>query len=706
MNKVAQSAAEILWRWRILFAVACLIVTAIAASQLMSLSVSNSLEIWYPQDAAELVNYRKFQQKYGNDEIVVVAVSSPPDADFRGDAGIVLIGDITDLLLDIEGVATVTSMVTVPESLAEARGRLLSADGKTTALVVQMMSGDQFEVRRHQILLDINAAIETFGFDSRVAGFGVVYDGLNEASTTGSATLLLLAHSLMFVLLLLFFQRPVPVLVTLLAVGIAMLWTMGLYAALGRQLNMVTMALPTLVLVIGIADCVHLLRSVARQENSGSRQDRVTNGLGQVLGPCFVTSITTAAGFLALTTSSLPVVRDLGLFGAVGMLAAFVSSFVFCTLGLSWQSCEPKINQSRLDRLARKMAALAAEAPWKTVSAFTLLLILAGVGMSRLETDTNSIGYLQENHKIRRDSDFIESRIGPYVPLDFTVTATGSILSGEALDAVQAWQVKVTAMDEVGWSWSLLDALAVKRGERPSIIGETVISTRFERVRTFSPVTTAAMISADNELRISFGVPIMSARTMQALISRIESAAELPDNLSLRPAGYSPLYTRIVDEIVRSQVQGFSAAILMILALLAIAMRSTKRVLLAIPANIIPVVLTLGLMGFTGIPLDVATATIATVILGLVVDDTVHILRPANGRGLQASLMHAVDRSGGTLLLTSLTLAAGFLVLWFAQIRSIAWFGALTSFAMLVAIATDLLLLPALAKLFGGPARS
>ena len=144
----------------------------------------------------------------------------------------------------------------------------------------------------------------------------------------------------------------------------------------------------------------------------------------------------------------------------------------------------------------------------------------------------------------------------------------------------------------------------------------------------------------------------------------------------------------------------------MILALLAIAMRSTKRVLLAIPANIIPVVLTLGLMGLTGIPLDVATATIATVILGLVVDDTVHILRPANGRGLQASLMHAVDRSGGTLLLTSLILAAGFLVLWFAQIRSIAWFGALTSFAMLVAIATDLLLLPALARLFGSPARS
>jgi len=364
MNKLAQTSAEILWRWRVLFATGCLLVTIFAVMQLASLTVSNSLEIWYPQDAVELVNYRKFQQTYGNDEIVVVAVSSSAGEGFAGEAGIELIGEMTDRLLEIEGVATVTSVVTVPESLAEARGRLLSADGETTAIIVQMMSGDEFEVRRHQILLDINSAIDSFGFDSRLAGFGVVYDGLNEASTTGAATLLLLAHSLMFVLLLLFFRRPVPVLVTLLAVGIATLWTMGLYAGLGRQLNMVTMALPTLVLVIGIADCVHLLRSVARQDSAGSRQERVISGVAQVLGPCFVTSITTAAGFLALTTSSLPVVQDLGLFGAVGMLAAFITSFVLCTLGLSWQSCEPKIKQSRLDSLARRLSKHAADAPW------------------------------------------------------------------------------------------------------------------------------------------------------------------------------------------------------------------------------------------------------------------------------------------------------------------------------------------------------
>ena len=104
-------------------------------------------------------------------------------------------------------------------------------------------------------------------------------------------------------------------------------------------------------------------------------------------------------------------------------------------------------------------------------------------------------------------------------------------------------------------------------------------------------------------------------------------------------------------------------------------------------------------MGLTGIPLDVASATIATVILGLVVDDTVHILRPSGSGGINDSLKIAADTAGGTLLMTTIVLALGFLVLGLAEIRSVAWFGTLTSFAMITAILADLLLLPALASI-------
>lgn len=690
-------AAKFIWRWRFALSALCLGLSLLAASQLTSLAVSNSLEIWYPADDPELLNYRQFQQTYGNDELVVAAVSNIDG--FASEVGIELLGSLTDDLLDIDGVATVTSLVTVPQSLGEARGRLLSDDGKTTALVLQMMVGEEFELRRHQILKDIAQAIEAHEMEARLAGYGIVFDALNEESTTGTTSLLLYAHGLMILLLAFLFRKWGAVAITLLAVGNATLWTMGLYVVLGQKLNMITMVLPTLVLVIGIADCVHLLRSVAKQDRKLPQPERVVQGLATVIGPCLLTSVTTAAGFMALTTSGLPVVQSLGWFGGVGMMAAYITSMIICTAGLSWRGAEPKTAASKLDAIAAGLFGVATRFPRSIIATFIVVLIVAGYGLSQLETDTNSIGYLKKSHKVRKDSDFIEATIGPYVPLEFTVRARGDIVQGDNLDVIQQWQLDVVQMNDVGWSWSLVDALGIKRDEHPSSLAADTLRQRLARIRQFSPVTTAAMLAGQSELRISFGIPIMSAGSIRSLIAGIVAKADFPPHLELKPAGYSPLYTRIVDELVWSQVRGFSAAIVLIVLLLGMAMRSWRRILLALPANAIPVALTLGVMGLTGIPLDVASATIATVILGLVVDDTVHILKPSGSSGINDSLKIAANTAGGTLLMTTIVLALGFLVLGFAEIRSVAWFGTLTSFAMIAAILTDLLFLPALASI-------
>lgn len=664
------------------------------------LTVSNSLEIWYPEHDPELIRYREFQSQYGSDELVVVAVTS--DAGFDHEDGDVLLAALTDGLFDIDGVATVSSRITVPTSLRDARGRLLSDDGKTSVIVVQMMAGPGIEAERHRILGEIRTVLEASGLPFHLAGYGVIYDALNAESTAGAASLIIAAHALMIALLWFFFRKPGPVLVTILAVGVATTWTMGLYAALGRQLNMVTMALPTLVLVIGIADCVHLLRAVARQPPHLPRAERVIRALSGVLAPCLVTSVTTAAGFLALTTSSLPIVRHLGSFGAIGMISAFVASFVIVTAALSWKPMEPKLQDRRLDRLAGSLSRAGAANPVRTILVFGAAAAVFLFGLTQLVIDTDSYGYLKKSHIVRRDSDFIQNEMGPYVPLDFVVTSHSGVLSADVLDSVQAWQTRVVTEEQIGWGWSLLDALGVDVSVTPSSLPAGELRTRLERMRQFFPATIGSMIAGNEQLRISFGAQMMSAQTLQRMLKRIRGYADLPEDAELEPAGYTPLYTRIVEEIVASQLKGFATALVLIVVLLGLAMRSFRRVALAVPGNLFPVLATLGLMGLAGIPLDVATATIAAVILGLVVDDTVHILRPtrtASRATLADSLLGSSHATGGTLLITSLILSAGFLVLGLAQISSIVWFGVLTSFAMAVAILTDLMLLPAMARI-------
>ncbi|HET6592244.1 MAG TPA: MMPL family transporter, partial [Xanthomonadales bacterium] len=562
MNDLSLRAAQALWRLRFALAGIALVATLIAFQGLASLGVSNSLDVWYPEDDPELLNYQAFQETYGSDEIIVVAVSGA--VDFATQEGTDVVAELTDRLLDLDGVATVTSLVTVPESLAAARGRLLSADGRTTALVVQTLIGPQIEARRHQLFLDIRSEVGALGLAAHLGGYGVVFDGLNEASTTGAASLIASAHIVMVILLTLLFRRLLPVLLTLLAVGVATTWTMSLYAVTGHQLNMVTMVLPTLVLVIGIADCLHVLRSVAAQDPALDRQAQVTRGIAAIIGPCFLMSVTTAAGFLGLTASGLPVVQQLGWFGAVGMLAAFVAAMTLLPAGLTWRRFEPVRSASTLDRAAVRLFDLGAARPRLTVAAFGVLMAISIFGVFQLNSDTDSIGYMRKSHVVRQDSDFIEAEIGPYVPIEFTVTAPGNILEDDYLDAIWAWQRSATELPEIGWSWSLLSALSVDASAMPSAIGEDNLRVALTRMRRFSPVTAGAMIAGDNELRVSFGAPIMSARSVSALIDRIVAEATLPEDLVIRPAGYSPLYTRIVDEIVTSQVNGFAAAIVLI----------------------------------------------------------------------------------------------------------------------------------------------
>ena len=694
MSHTTERAATWVWRRRYWLIAMVLMATVLAACQLDALRVSNSLSDWYPEGDAELIRYRDFQARYGNDENIVVAVSA--EIPFEDAAGVEAVARLTDELLDIPGVATVTSLATVPRSLAATRGRLLSNDGLTTAMIVQLLSGDDIEARRHAILQEIRAVTRAAGLDARLGGYGVVFDALNEASTTGAVKLIAFGHAAMIALLVVLFRRVMPVALALVSVGTATVLTMGFYAVTGNELNMVTMVLPTLVMVIGIADCLHIQRSVAAQNRARQQASRVIQGLASVIGPCFLMAVTTAAGFLALTTSSLPVVQQLGWFGAAGVMTAFVTSTVVVTAGLGWRGFEPARVSSILDTAAVRAHESALRWPVPVIACFATLAVLAGYGVMQLETDTDSIGYLKNSHDVRRDSDFIEAEIGAYVPIEFTVTAGSGILTPGYLDAIWQWQRRVENMKEIDWSWSLISAVAPERS--PSAVGSHAIDQRLKRIQTFSPAVARAMISGDSQLRVSFGAPMMSARSASDLVDQILGLAELPPSLLVEPAGYVPLYTRIVDEIVSSQLRGFAAAIVMIVVLIGIAMRSWPRFLLALPANLLPVLFTLGVMGLTGIPLDVASVTIASVILGLVVDDTVHLLRRYPQQTARGSLRAAAEKAGGTLIMTSAVLACGFITLGLADIRSIAWFGLLSSFAVLCAILVDLMLLPALAS--------
>jgi predicted RND superfamily exporter protein len=718
---------------------ACVGLAALAAVPAQQVGVDNAVQRWFTEGDPALAAYHDFQETFGNDELVVAALT--PEAGLFTAEGLRTVRRATRATRQVDGVAGVTSLTTLPlladrleqdggfpQERAAALRRtlrddatlpplLLGKDGRTAGLLIRMAPHAQIDGRRGHILDALGRVLDRApAGEGRVAkaGTGVIHEALGQAAMEGSALLFLPSSVLLFLLLWAVFGRIGPVLVTMGAAGAATLWLLGIYGLFGGAFNTVTMVLPTLVLVITTADCVHLLLHAAHVEANAPRE-RAVRTVGFLLRPCAFTTLTTAAGFLALAFSGMPVVRELGIFAAVGLVGGLVASVVTCTWALSFEGAVPR-RRAGLTRWAGRLAAFGVRRRRAVLAGAALLVAGAALGMTQLQTDTDSLGYLSHGHPARQDSRQVEARLGPYMPLEFVVRAPDA-LAAELLRAVARWEQEALRRSDAGWAWSAADVMKRLHAHLPN--GRPVLPQSEARMAALLDVAETEadsvlrrfVASSGGErdmLRVTFGVTVQSARGFRQAMQRLSKTADLPAGATLEASGYLPLYVRMMQQVVHAQIVSFLAALVIITAMIGVLFRSARAALLSLGPNLLPIALTLGLMGAVGLPLDAATVTIAAVALGLIVDDTVHLLhrylRHASGASLRRPgvlICRSASAAGAPLIATTLVLAGSFAVLLLAPIKSVAWFGLLIGTATLLALAADLLVTPALVAALG-----
>jgi predicted RND superfamily exporter protein len=719
---------------------AMLLLTVLASWQASTLGMDNAVDIWFLEDDPTLVAWQDFQQEWENDEVVAIAFHD--EAGLLNERGYALLRQVEARLEAVDGVAEATSLVStlsvrsdegwlevaqlVPEEPDDEEalreqilgdpllvGKLVSEDGQTLMVLARMEAMEDLDARRDAVIAELQQSLRGLDPEPHYAGVGVVYSALNRLSAEDSGIFMAGSCVVIALLLTLMYRRVGSMLVTMAVVGVGAVWLMGGMGLAGRDINMVTMVLPTLVLIIGISDAAHLLQHAARDVRAGeSRRDRVVRTVGFLFWPCLYNTLTSALGFLALMTAPMAVVRDLGLFAAVGLLCAFFAAWVGITVALRWSWVEPRQTEGAwLDRLVEGAAEIGVSHPRKVVGVSVLVALLSVAGMTRLEVDTYSIDFLFPDHPVRQDSDAIEAWLGPYTPLEVVLEAPGRALEPELLQAVRTWEDRVVAeVDTIGWSRSLTgllgrlhEVLAGEPGLPESSEAAAQALLLYESDRGNDLHT---MLRGEDQLRVTFGMDMQSAAGMAATVEQLEALAEaeLPAHVVVRPSGYIPLYTVMMDYIVRSQVNSFGTAFLVVFVVFSLMFRSLRAGALAIPSNVLPVLVLLGVMGAVGLRLDVATVTIASIVLGLVVDDTVQFIYRLRaelraGRDHEEAVRATVHGLGRSLVIASLGLALGFAVLGLAQVKSLVYFGLLTSATLLVAQAMELLVMPAVVVL-------
>lgn len=628
----------------------------------------NSLSVWFVDDDPALVAYRDFLATFGNDEAIAIAYEAPAGwTEQEAEAQRAL----ATRLRAMDDIAEVIAAGEIPGATSELLSQmgLASADGRTLGLVARVAAREDIDLVRGALLDAVRAAAaETLGADGRrlrYAGTGVLYEELNRQTLRDTGIFLMLALLLMVAVLRVALGRWGTVGVALAPALVAALASLGPLALAGRPLTMVTAGLPTLVLVIALADAIHMIAHMdeAWARDGGAREWRavVAERAALVAVPCFYTSLTTAVGFLALTTSKLAVVRDFGAFAAVGMFLAWVVVMVAGTALMALRAPAPVAAPDSGGGVGERMGALMAVVLRNRVRAtLTWVAVIAAlaVGVTRIRVDTLTIGMLPPDHAVREDSRWIETRLGNYTPLEFVVRGVPAD-SLEASAALARWRDAMLARPEV-------DRVVVAR----------------ERVTAFVPMMSAAGFDTT-----SAAILALAGETMPS--TRVEAS------------GYLPLYVRITDYTVRSTILGLGIAFVLVFTILAALMRSARLTLAALPANLFPVLLVFGVMGWFGIPLDIGTATVGAIVLGLAVDDSIHLLvqfqrERAAGHAPSEAMRRTAEVSGRAVLLTTAVLALGFGVMITSGSASVASFGLVTTVAVLGALAADLLLLPLL----------
>jgi hypothetical protein len=463
---------------------------------------------------------------------------------------------------------------------------------------------------------------------------------------------------------------------------------------------------------------VRYQRERAAGAGAGAAVDAVE---AHVFVPAALTAATTAIGFVSLATSPIPSIRTFGFCSALGAAVAFVLGAVAVPAAL--RVLAPPGRAAGRDRAGSLLAGIAAFSERRAgavLAATALLVALALAALPRLRVSTHDGEFFPDEHALNRAYDFIEARLGGVTPLEvvFESGRPGGLRDPAALAAIAKLQAflddepaTLRGVSIADWVDQARAALEPPAARARPLDAEGLARAAFVLEAVAKDDLPYWVRDGWREARLSTRSLALDSEANHALLSRVEGAAR--DALAGVPevhatvTGLVPVFARMEEYLLASQIQSFGTALVAIFLVFALLLRSVGWALVAMVPNVVPVLLTLAWMALAKVPLDVVTVMIASITLGIVVDDTLHLLHGfgqarAEGMAPGAAMGDALARSGHALLFTGLVLALGFATLALSEFRPTARFGQLTAVTIAVALAAELLLLPALVHASAG----
>jgi uncharacterized protein len=557
-----------------------------------------------------------------------------------------------------------------------------------------------------------------------IAGSPVVTHILKQSMMGDMRKFLGLAALAVALLLFLMFRRISGVLMPLGVVLLSLATTIALMAITGTPIKVPTQILPSFLLAVGVGSSVHILAIFFHKfDRSGKKETSIAHAMGHSGLAILMTNVTTASGLLSFATAEVAPIADLGIFAGCGVLITFIYTLILLPALLAIVPLKPRTTQGGpekpplMDRILTATAGFSCNHPVKILLVTGAVVIVAMFFITRISFSHHILHWFPPQKEIRVATEKIDHELNGSISMEILLdTGKENGLYDpdflKRLDRAAAEMEKVTFGDLfVGKAWCLTtilkeihQALNENRqafyaiSDNPRLIAQEFLL--FEN--SGSDDLEDFVDSQFSKARFTMKVPFKDAVKYGPLLDQTRSYfnKNFPD-VKIEFSGMMFLLATTISNAIHSMAKSYIIALGVITLLMILLIGRVRIGLLSMIPNLTPILLMLGIIGGTALPLDLFTMMVASIAIGLAVDDTIHFMH--NFRRFyelsgdpEKAVHETLLSTGRAMLVTTVVLSTGFFIYTFASMQNIVNFGILTSFTVTVALMADYLVAPAL----------
>jgi len=710
-------------------------ITGLFGWQLPNLSFKTSVYDLQIEDLPETARYNEFKTLFGSDEIIRVVIKSSNVFDPITFRKIELLGEAA---AQIDGVRRVISLPGIKKAVDVAgnwsmekfyavvsqadlfRKNLISADGKTTALTLALESGaDSQRVIQQvgQLLKDAPADLRLYQI-----GMPLVSEALARFTEKDFFRLPPITFLIIAVILFFLFRKLQYILIPLICVGLALVWTFGLMAWLNIPLSMLTMIVPVFLVAVGTAYCLHILSEfLTSTKAANSPVDATRQTFASMSLPTLLAVLTTAIGLGSLLANRITAIQEFAIFSCFGMISILIIVLTFLPAVLSIMPLPAKPTGRHSDpnswfsRFIDKIVDLNLRHQKIVLPIIGALVLLCIAGIFRIQVETNPVGYLKEGAEVKRNFSDIYQELSGSFPVNIAMGgAQADFFEHPAnLADIARLQAFLDTLEGVDKTLSFADYLKLVN----------YVLNRFEPAYYRLPEAGFEVRMLLNNFKTILGEDVFSrfmtadvSKTNIILLTHLSSSRKFlqlrektlafvkqnfSKDLQWEVTGLGIVIAASSHQLTIGQIKSLGITMILVFGMMFILFMSAKVGLIAILPNLFPIIINFGIMGWLGIELSMVTSLIASIAIGLAVDDTIHYLVRYNREfkkdlDEKRAIRDALHQVGKPIIFTTITLCAAFSILLFSSFKPTAIFGLMMIITSLAALVGDLILLPSL----------